>query len=340
MRALRIEAVGSPLVQVDLPDPSPGPGDVVVAVEAAGICRSDVHYRSGTRSVPRLPLVPGHEIAGTIDDVGGDVDEALIGRRVCVHYLVTCGTCDRCLGGAEQFCRTGAMVGLDRAGGYAERVVVPARNTHAIPDGVPTEVAAIMMCSTATSFHALRRADLRVGDRVAVFGAGGLGTSAIRLAVVMGASEIIAVDINAGRLAVAEAHGAVAVPAGDDAVAAVLDAAPDGVDVALELVGDHEVMRSAVAVLAPQGRAVAVGITHGEFGLDPFRDLIGREADIRGASDHLGSEIDELLRMVADGTLDLSDVVTGSVPLEAAPVNEALDGLERFGDGIRTVITP
>jgi 2-desacetyl-2-hydroxyethyl bacteriochlorophyllide A dehydrogenase len=340
MRALQIQDVGEPLVEVTMPDPKPGSRDVIIRVERVGICRSDVHYRAGTRVVPGLPLVPGHEVAGTVVAAGTAVERDLVGRRVCVHYLVTCGVCDSCLRGAEPFCRVGEMVGLDRDGGFAELVVVPERNAHLIPDGVPTEVAAIMMCSTATSLHALRRAGLSEGESVAVFGAGGLGMSAIRLARLMGASAVYAVDINPVKVELAAALGAVPVDGTDDPVGAIVALSGDGVDVALELVGDSEVMRLAVGTLAPLGRAVAVGITHREFGLDPFRDLVLREAEIRGASDHLSDEITELLALASAGDLDLSAVVTSTVPLEAGPVNDALDRLERFGDDVRTVIAP
>jgi len=340
MRVLQIEAVGRPLIAVTVSDPSPGSGEVVVAVQRAGVCRSDVHYRSGTRSVPSLPLVPGHEIAGVVAAVGDGVDPSLIDQRVCVHYLVSCGACDQCARGAEQFCRVGEMVGLDRSGGYAEFVTVPARNLHRIPDSVSTEVAAIMMCSTATSLHALRKGSLQPGERVAVFGAGGLGTSAILLSQALGASEVYAVDINQAKLRHAEALGAIPVDGGEDPAGAIRHASNGGVDVALELVGDSEVMRNALASLRHFGRAVAVGITHREFGVDPFRDLVLREAQLIGASDHFASEIAELLQMADRGALVLDSAVTSTIALDAGAVNDALDRLEQFGDDVRTVIAP
>lgn len=335
MRALSIVRYGKPLVAVDLPDLEPGPGEIVVRVGAAGICRSDVHYRAGTRPVSSLPLVPGHEVAGTIEAVGEGAGRA-VGDRVCLHYLVTCGVCSQCRRGAEQFCEVGQMIGLDRQGGYAEQILVPARNSHLIPQGVDTAVAAIMMCSSATALHALRRGEVAPGSTVAVFGAGGLGISAIRLAQILGASQVFAVDVNPRKLEAAAALGAVPVDGNADPVAALLGAG--GVDVALELVGSAEVMKSALDSLAPSGRAVAVGITHREFGLDPYRDLVKREVDLRGSADHLASEIDELLALAADGTLDLGQAITRRVALDEGLVNEAMDRLEGFGDDIRVVI--
>lgn len=336
MRTLQIEALGRPLVAAERPDPEPGAGELAVRIDAAGICRSDVHYRSGSRAVPGLPLVPGHEVAGTVVSSGVGATTPP-GTRVCAHYLVTCGACDHCRRDAEQFCDSVEMIGLDRQGGYAEAIVLPEQNFYEIPDGVPTEVAAVMMCSTATAFHALRRGRLRPGERVAVLGAGGLGASAVRLAKVMGAAEVLAVDVNPLKLEAAAAAGAIPI----DGNGPVVDSlrAGGGVDVALELVGIADLMRVAVASLAPGGRAVAVGITDQEFGLDPFRDLVLNEGEIIGAADHLSSEIATLLAMIESGDLDLSGIVTGAVPLEVGAVNRAMDALESFGDEIRVVIS-
>lgn len=338
MRALQITGVGRPLVAVDLPEPEPGPGEVVVRVEAAGICRSDVHYRSGHRPVPSLPLVPGHEVAGMVVAVGDGVPDRRLGRRVCLHYLVTCGVCPACRRGAEPFCTTGQMIGLDRQGGYAEAITIPERNTHDIPEGVSSEAAAVMMCSTATSLHALRRGALAPGETVAVIGCGGLGMSAIQLARALGAGRVFAVDLDPAKLDLARRLGAIPIDARGDVVGAVL--AEGGADVALELVGRADLVGTAVATLAPGGRAVAVGITAEEFGIDPFRDLIRSERALLGAADHLAAEIDEILAMAARGVIDLSEVITGRIPLEAGAVNDALDHLAGFGDGIRTVVIP
>jgi len=330
MKAIQLVATGEPLAIVEVEDPTPAMGEVTISVGAAGICRSDVHYRSGSRPVSTLPLIPGHEIAGVVSEIGPAVYDVSVGDRVSVHYLVSCGSCPQCKAGREQFCETGEMFGLDRDGGYAELVVAPARNLHAIPDGVGMEIAAIMMCSSATSLHALRRGRLVEGESVAVIGCGGLGISAIKIAQSLGASEVFGLDIDLGKLEMVESLGAVAL---DVSRAGELE-----VDVALELVGLPETMRASVDALGFQGRAVAVGLAHEPFSLHSFNDLILREAEVIGASDHFGSEIDELFGMVVDGRLDLSDVVTGTVPLEAGEVNAALDRLEAFDGGVRSVI--
>lgn len=332
MRAVRLVTPGEPLVEQELEPVPVGPHDVRVRVEAAGICRSDVHYRSGIRPVPTLPVTPGHEIAGTVTQVGSHVKRINPGDRVALHYLISCGMCEPCLEGREQFCGPGSMIGLGRDGGYAEAITVPERNAFPIPDSIPTEVAAIMMCSTATSLHALRRGRLVPGETVAVFGCGGLGTSAIKLALALGASKVYGVDINPEKLALAERLGATPVH--------FRKAKWISADVALELVGLAETMKASVDCLRVQGRAVAVGITDQPFPLNSFNDLVLTEREILGSVDHLGSDIRELIEMVDGGVIDLSDVVTGTVPLEAAAINEAMDRLEAFDSGVRTVIKP
>lgn len=332
MRAVRLVEIGKPLVEVNLDEPHLGPHDIRLSVAAAGICHSDAHYRSGARPIPGMPVTPGHEVAGTVTEVGEHVSRVQVGDRVAIHYLVSCGLCPSCLDGLEQFCGPGEMIGFDRDGGYAETITVPARNGHLLAGSIPFDVAAIMMCSTSTSLHALRRGRMAPGDRVAVFGCGGLGVSAIKLALALGAGEVYGVDINPEKLELAERLGASPVPFNK---AHRIEA-----DVSLELVGLPETMQAAVGCLGVRGRAVAVGITHDAFPLDSFNDLTIKEAEILGAADHLGSEIDELIGMVADGRLDLSDVVSDTVPLEAAAINGVLDRLDSFEAGVRTVITP
>lgn len=332
MRAVRLVEPGKPLIDAEVEVPRVGPHDVELRVEAAGICHSDVHYRAGTRPVPGLPLTPGHEVAGTVSAVGSHVKRIRPGDRVAIHYLISCGVCERCLQGLEQFCEPGLMIGLDRDGGYAEAITVPERNAFPIPASIPVEIAAIMMCSSVTSLHALRRGRMEPGESVAVIGVGGLGISAIKIAFALGASEVFAVDTNPEKLKIAQDLGATPVP--------VHKVKTIGADVALELVGLPETMRGAVDALGVRGRAVAVGITHEPFPLGSFDDLVLREAEVIGAGDHLSSEIDELIEMVDSGAIDLSEVVTATVPLAATAINQTLDRLEAFEAGLRTVIKP
>lgn len=341
MKAIRISAIGEKLTREDVTTPSPGPGEVRVAVKAAGICHSDAHYRSGIGQV-QLPLTPGHEVAGLIESVGSGVDRARIGQRVCLHYLVTCGECSFCRRNMGQFCDHVAMIGKDRDGGYAEYIVVPEQNAFALPDEIPFAQGAVMMCSYATALHALRKARFRDGESVAIFGAGGLGVAATGLARSLGASKVIAVDKNSAKVAVAESMGATGVDASaTNVVEAVFDCTDGhGVDVALELVGLPATSEQAVRSLAVQGRTAMVGLTHAATSIDMYRDLIGREREIIGVSDHLPEEIDGLIALVQGGHLDVAPTISNTVSLDAAAINAVFDELDSYsGNAIRTVIS-
>lgn len=342
MRAVRLTQRQNPLELQELEVPELAPHEVLVRVKAAGICHSDAHYRAGTALAEPLPLTPGHEVSGVVEEVGDEVTTLAPGARVCLHYLVTCGECPACREGHEQFCPSAKMLGKDRDGGYAEYLALPSRGVYALPDEVPFEWGAVMMCSSATSLHALRKARLAAGESVAVFGAGGLGMSAIQLARALGASEVYAVDIDRERLALAGRLGATPIDAaGGDPVTALRERTGGrGVDVALELIGLPLTMRQSVQCLAHRGRTALAGITDRLMEVAPYRELIGTEAEIIGVSDHLGTELVELCELARTGKLDLSEVITEVVPLEPEPINETLDRLERFGAGVRTVIVP
>src|SRR5262245_41643927 len=157
MKAVRMRAVRRPLELEETTPRDPGPGEVRVAIRAAGICHSDAHYRSGLSPMGPLPITLGHEIAGVVERAGAGVDALAVGDRVCLHYLVSCGACAHCLAGRESFCERAAMLGHHVDGGFAEAVTVPARNAVRLPDRIPFEHGAILMCSSATALHALRR---------------------------------------------------------------------------------------------------------------------------------------------------------------------------------------
>jgi propanol-preferring alcohol dehydrogenase len=234
------------------------------------------------------------------------------------------------------------MLGKHCDGGYAEFIAVPARNAILLPDGVPFEHGAVLMCSASTSFHALRKARLEPGETVAIFGAGGLGMSAVQLARAFGALHVYAVDIDEAKLNLAQDLGAIPIHAqAKDPVSAILEMTGGrGVDVALEVIGLKSTMEQAVRSLAIMGRAVLVGIADAPLSIDSYRDLLCKEAEVIGASDHLLWELPLLIELVRQGRVDVSQVVTQTVPLEADAVNEALESLGRFRSAVRTVIQP
>ena len=342
MKAVRLVQPGQRLELHEIPRPQPGDDDVLVRVKAAGICHSDAHYRAGVTRAHPLPVTLGHEVAGVVEATGANVKQLPIGQRVCLHYMVTCGSCVWCIKGNEQFCETGAMIGKDRDGGYAEFITIPARSVFELPDEIPFEHGAIMMCSSATSLHALNKARMKPGESVAIFGVGGLGISAIQLAKILGAREVFAVDLQPDKLELARSLGAVPIDArAGDPVKLIRDHTDGrGVDVALELIGLPLTMQQAVRSLAKQGRAAIVGITAKNFEVSPYHELVNREAEIIGVSDHLAAEIPLLLEFARTRKLNLSNVVTRTVPLDEKAINNVLDQLQHLCEDVRVVITP
>ena len=342
MKAVRLILPGRPLEMQEIPIPDVGATDILVAVKAAGICHSDAHYRAGRSRVEPLPLTLGHEVAGTVYKTGEMVQSLRPGDRVCLHYMATCGNCPYCFQGQEQFCLNGKMIGKYRDGGYAEYICVPARSAFRLPDEISFEHGAIMMCSSATSLHALHKARLAPGETAAIFGVGGLGLSAVQLALAMGARQVFAMDIQPNKLALASRFGAVPVNASaSDPVAEIHRLTGGrGVDVALELIGLPLTMHQAFKSLAIQGRLAIAGISEQALEIAPYQDLINREAEIIGVSDHLAQEIPLLLEWARLGKLDFSGVVTQTVPLDAMAINQALDRLESYSPEVRVVIKP
>jgi propanol-preferring alcohol dehydrogenase len=234
------------------------------------------------------------------------------------------------------------MIGKDVDGGYAEYIVVPEQNAVPLPEEIPFSHGAVLMCSFATALHALRKARLAEGESVAVCGTGGLGMAAIGLARALGASTVFGIDVNDAKLRAAEKLGAIVIDASrENPIETVLDrTAGNGVDVALELVGKPATAQLAVRILAVQGRAAMVGLANTSTDINMYSDLIGREREIIGVSDHLPEEIEELIGLVKNGQLDIAAAVSRSVPLEEDAINAVFDELDAYsGHSIRTVIS-
>ena len=302
MHAVRLTQLQSPLVDDDVAEPVAGSGELLVDIRAAGICHSDAHYRAGGGSV-NLPLTLGHEIAGVITGTND---------RVALHYLHD----------------DGRMLGKEVDGGYAQRIAVPAANAVPIPDGVSFEAAAVMMCSTATAYHALRLAALRTGESVAIIGFGGLGASAVQLAKVLGADRVFAVDRVPEKLEMAKSFGAI--PAGVEELR--------DIDVALDFAGHPATTLQALRSLRRGGRIMIVAINLRELAIDPYRDVLAGERHIIGVSDHTRGELVELLDLARRGAIDMSRVITRRVELAADAINAVLDDLDRGTAHLRTVI--
>jgi D-arabinose 1-dehydrogenase-like Zn-dependent alcohol dehydrogenase len=342
MRAVQLSQIGKPLQAADVPIPKIGPSDVLIRIAAAGICHSDAHYRDGISKIGNLPVTLGHEVAGRVEQIGANVTHVSTGDRVCVHYLVHCGTCEFCVRGFEQFCWSGRMIGKHRDGGYAEFIKVPARNAVALPDDIPFEVGAIMMCSSATALHAFNKVRLKPGESVAIFGFGGLGFSALQLARAFDCGDVYVIEINPAKLASAASMGAVPIDAttGDPIEQIRHATGGTGIDVSLELIGCAKTMRQAVLCLGRLGRAALVGITAESMSIFPYTELINKEAEIIGVSDHLASELPTLIEFAHGGKLCFPPETLRVIDLDADQINAALDALQNSIDHVRTVIVP
>lgn len=342
MKAVRMVGINRPVEIQEIPIPEIGPKDILVKVKAAGICHSDAHYRAGLSAVSHLPLTLGHEVAGVVDKIGEEVKNVKPGDRVALHYLITCGECAYCVSGNEQFCPDGKMIGHHADGGYAEYIAVPSRNAIPLPDSISFEEGATMMCASATSFHALMKSRIQPGDKAAVFGIGGLGQSAVQLAKAFGAAEVFAVDINEEKLKLAESHDAIPINSKQtDPVEEIKrQTGGKGVDVALELIGLPLTQKQALQSAGPMGRVVLVGLSNKKLPVDTYREILGNEVELIGSNDHNLHELPRLMDFASKKILDVSKVVSNTIPLEADKINEALDNLEKFDAGIRTVIVP
>lgn len=340
MRAVRLTDVGKPLQEANVGLPEIGASEVLIRVAACGICHSDEHYRAGISRIDHLPVTLGHEIAGRIEKVGADVKHLTSGDRVCVHYLAHCGSCEFCIRGLEQFCRTGGMIGKHWDGGYAEFIRVPGRNALVLPDEISFESGAIMMCSSATALHALNKARLKPGESIAIFGFGGLGFSALQLARAFDCDQIYVVEINPAKLALAKMLGAVPIDAtkGNPAEQIAHATNGKGVDVAVELIGSAKTMRQAVQCLGALGRAALVGLTAESMSIFPYTELINKEVEIIGVSDHLASELPRLIEFARSGKLCFPPDALRFVDLDAEQINASLHAFQNSIDHIRTVI--
>ncbi len=260
MRAAVVPALGAPLEIRDVPIPEPGPGQVLVKIEASGLCHTDIHAARGDWPVqPKIPLVPGHEGVGRVVGTGADVDASLVGTRVALPWLGhACGRCRYCVSGWETYCTAPAYTGYTIDGSYAEYAVGYASHAVPVPDGVSSLDAAPLTCAGVTTYKALKVARPQPNETAMVVGIGGLGHLALQYARIFGTTTV-AVDVEDEKLALAKELGADhVVDARGDQDAAL--AALGGVDVAVVTVPSPAAMRAAHASLNPNGRLVLVGL--------------------------------------------------------------------------------
>lgn len=340
MNAVRLYE--GPEVRVEeIPEPTLGPGEVRVAVQAAGVCGTDLHAAHGRLPVPSLPVTMGHEGAGIVAEVGEGISGVAVGGRVLLLPTETCGSCAACREGHLGLCPQARILGMARDGTFAEEIVVPATCIRALPASISFEHGAILADAVATAYHAVAtRAGVTPGERLAVIGCGGVGYHAILLARLLGAKTIVAVDASEGALRRATEAGADAVvdARADEARKLIRRAAGgEGPDLVIEYAGRKASVELALASVARGGRVVVGGVGMESPQFPPLMSFVGRELTVSGSMGYTRDELDRVVELAASGRLDLSHSITARYPLARAA--EALDDLAaRRGDPIRLAL--
>ena len=318
MKALVLEEVNR-FVYREVPDPRPGPGEVLVAIRACGICGSDVHGMDGSTGRRQPPLIMGHEAAGVIAGAGAGVEGWKIGQRVTFDSTVYCGVCSYCRRGEINLCDDRRVLGVScddyhQDGALAEYASVPARILYALPDGVSFPQAA-MVEALSIAVHAVGRLDLRLNDSAVVVGAGTIGLLVVQVLKAFGCSPVIAADIDPAKLEMAERLGADGViDAGTQGAAGqVRKILPRGADLAVEAVGVTASVRDAVAVLRKGGQLALVGNVSPTVEL-PLQSVVIGQISVAGSCASSG-EYPRCLDLIARGVVDVDTIISAIEPL-------------------------
>jgi D-arabinose 1-dehydrogenase-like Zn-dependent alcohol dehydrogenase len=309
----------------EVPDPLPAPDGVVVRVEATGLCRSDWHAWAGHDPGVRLPHVPGHELAGTVHAVGERVRRWGPGDRVTVPFVCGCGTCQLCRAGEQQVCPRQTQPGFTHWGSFAELVALDAADVNLVglPGDLTADAAAGLGCRVATAFRAvLDQGRARPGEWVVVHGCGGVGLSAVMIAVAAGA-RAVAVDVDRAALDLAVRLGADSVVDASitpHTAEAVRDVTGGGAHVSLDAVGSPSAAAASVAGLRPRGRHVQVGLLPDGGGPTPLpmHLVVANELELLGSHGMPAHDYPRLLAMVSAGRLRPDLLVTTRLGLEEA----------------------
>ena len=344
MKAVLIEKFQQAPKLVTVDDPIPEPHGVVIKVEATGVCRSDWHAWMGHDTDVNLPHVPGHEFAGVIEAIGKDVQNWGVGDRVTVPFISGCGSCSECHAGHQQVCHNQEQPGFTHWGSFAEYVSIHQAdlNLVALPETMDFATAASLGCRFATSFRAIvDQGNTSAGQWVAIHGCGGVGLSAIMIANAVGAN-VIAVDIDNEKLALAKELGAVAGINGlteNDISAAVIELTKGGAHVSLDALGHPVTCFNSIQNLRPRGKHIQVGLMLGEHKNPqiPMAKVIGKELEILGSHGMQAHRYGAMLDMIGSGKLNPSKLVGDQICLADAP--DALINMDKFQSIGATVIT-
>jgi 6-hydroxycyclohex-1-ene-1-carbonyl-CoA dehydrogenase len=338
MKAAVFKGAKVPLTVEDVPIPKIRPDEVLVRVVACGVCHTDLHYIDhGVPTFKPPPLVLGHECSGMITEIGSEVKQWQVGDRVLLPAVLSCGSCQMCRLGRENICQRMIMFGNHVDGAYAEYVVAPAKDIFLLPEEIPLAEGSIIADALSTPYHAVKnRARVQPGDKVVVFGCGGIGINVIQMAAAAG-GLVIAVDVKDEKLGLAKQLGAWVTinPRTMDVKREVKRLFNGGADIAIEAIGRPATIEQAFECTRTGGRLCVVGYTDQPTGLNTAR-LMFREMEVIGSLGCRPVDYPNVIQLVARGRVKLEPVITHRFPLER--INEALEGLRR-GEGLRTIIT-
>ncbi|WP_137144027.1 2,3-butanediol dehydrogenase [Mycolicibacterium sp. CR10] len=325
-----------------VPDPTPRAGEVIIEVAATGLCGTDLHEYLAGPTFSQPPVVLGHEVSGRIVEVGSGVDRSRIGEGAAVIPMDFCDSCHYCHRALYHLCQRPEWIGLTRNGGLARYVAVPSRLAIRVPDEVDIAEAALTE-PTAVAFHAVRRAELLLGETVLVLGAGALGLAVIQCAHAAGAARIYVLEPSGFRRRLARDVGAaVALDSRDpDTTARILEETRGiGVDVVFHAAGSPEAFTTGLDCLRKQGRFMEMSSWAGAASLDVNQHLI-REPQLRLVFGYdMFDDFPAVLALMADGTVELAPQITARVPLGSA-IEDGLAALvEGREDRIKVLVTP
>lgn len=338
MRAALLHQFGEALNLEEVLRPEPAAGEVLLEVEACGVCHSDLHIARGDwpnfAKMIHFPLILGHEVVGRVVELGAGVDAQLDGARVGVPWIYwTCGECVACKDGRENICKSRAITGVSVNGGYAEYMLAKASHVIPVPQELSAAERAPLFCAGVTVYRALQQAKAAAGQRIAVYGAGGLGHLAIQIAKAIGA-EVIAVDINDEKLELAREAGASQTFNAAKVKAAAEIASAGGADVVLVAAGTKAAYDSAFTSIRPGGTVLIVGLPPEPLSVDAGL-LVRNEARVIGSAVGTRQDVRETLALAAAGKLHCR---TESRPLER--VNDVLEAMHRGELLGRVVLAP
>ncbi|HWE09825.1 MAG TPA: zinc-dependent alcohol dehydrogenase family protein [Solirubrobacteraceae bacterium] len=332
MRAAVWESPGELAVQ-ERPDPSPGPDEIVVRVGACGMCGTDVHIAEGEFPPTPYPIVPGHEFAGEVVEIGSDVEDVAVGAHVAVDPSLFCGHCDYCRVQRGNLCRNWNAIGDTVDGAFAELVKAPARNAYELPEGTAMRAGALVE-PLACAVHGARRLDVGTGDSVLITGSGTMGLLLLQLLSQGGAASVTVVDRNEKRLEVARSLGADAVQTD---VAALSSDHPDGFDVVVDATGVPPVIQQGLGAVRRGGKLMVFGVAPEEARVEfsPFR-IYNDEVTIVGSMAVLYTFV-QAIELLRGGTVQTEPLLTHTFPLDG--FEDALSSM-RAGEGIKVQVLP